>query len=247
MDTVTKNNPENPVADPISQSAADVAAAVARNNALSGGGDPPASVQDKPSWHREPLANFETDEAGRVVLRPDGSPIRKGGRPRKPRPGDKLAGGDVQPGQPGQPAQPQSRVVIPGVADNPPDQGEAVAGEVIEPPADDAGEELGRVVSQGVTRIADAVASDEKKKMTTDEKDALEKHMSRMIGRAHAPAWLAVGIVILCWAVRVLIQSRLERKPKEATPADVDAPTDNRSNPVGKIEHRQATVAGYTW
>lgn len=206
----------------ISETASEVQKETAKNIALDATAAGVAQpVEGGDGWKREPVDNFKQDASGNVVMR-DGKPVRRfPGKPRKAKPGDRLAGGGVMDGE----AQNDiSFVSVPEAVSGPGgDEGPL-------PPGQDEsmGTEAGEVVSDLILNTADAVGG-EKVKPTTAEREAIRKHAGRALGGAVLSPWTALAVIVAGWAVRVVVQKRSERAK-----ADGVAHIDNRADGHGK-------------
>lgn len=274
MDGVTEKPVEPSISsDPIAETVAGIGEAVHRNTALATGQAPPAPNAGAgggggASWRMEPIDNFELDGGGKVKLRPNGSPIRKGGRPKKARPGDLLADGTIKPGgaafnrphgttpeAAGRTATPSaaveapggSTVVIPGLEDPHDENGGAGSSDT----GGDAGEEFGGVVAEGITNVCNGLAGENpRRKLTGNEKASLDKHLGRGLGGVTINPWTAVLIVLAFYLLRIFIDAAANRRKKVENTADADPSTDNRTNPERENDSRQAArggLAGKVW
>jgi hypothetical protein len=194
---------------------ADTAAGLAKET------PPAAPVGD--AWRQEPAANFEQDQAGAVLLF-NGSPRRRGGRPRKPRAGDTLAGAKTVDAQAAAP--PAAGIVDPDVtAGSNAINGDAGPGPAGEP----LGPEAADVLTDAIFTAAEAVGG-AKAKPKPKEAEAIKAHARATLGTWHVWQPLALVIFIGLWMGRVWI----EHKQKGGAAGDPSHP-DPRANADRKV------------
>jgi len=196
----------------ISETAHDATAAINANAAASNqvtGGNPiykPTSSGaggggGRPAWHDEPLSSFQLDNDGKVKLHPrTRKPIRhdgKGGRPRKAKPGDKLAGGGVA-SAPGSPGSPGTGSGFRAIVDH--DATPGVTPHQVNPHQD--GEDAAKVIVDLADNVAKQVVGEEAG-MNAAEKATIAKGTASMTGglTLWGPFLLLAGLS--AWAARL--------------------------------------------
>lgn len=195
--------------DNLDAAADDVSAAIKRNtdakkDVKPAGGKPAEGTGPG----GEPLSNFQTDENGKIKTNKDGTPKRRGGRPRKAKPGDTLAdggrkgiGGDGDASTPSPPA-PAASVVIPG---------QTPEGQPLPPerPGYEAGPEAGRLLSKLGFTLAKKKGGD-KWEPDDDERELIGEAAAASLNGRRLP-WA----VVLVFGVAAYVLARVEFKRKE--------------------------------
>ncbi len=233
--------PESPVlnlpADNLDSSAGDIAATLEKNQAVSartsGGAKP---KPDRSGWQGEPVSNFKLNDDGSVKLRANGKPVRRGGKPAKPKAGDRLADGTVYGAGKDAPPSPSadagaSRVVLPG-QDAPGGGGGLEGGTQPGMNTVEAGPEAGRILSKLGFSFAKR-AGGPRWEPTDDERELIDKAAAATLNGRRMPWWLVLFV-----GVSVYVVSRVEfkAKPKEnkANNGKPDAHSDRGPDAIGK-------------
>lgn len=219
--------------DDLSSAAADIAASLEQNQKVSPAANSQTPAKPREGWRREPLRNFKTDAKGQVRLRADGSPVRRGGKPGKPKVGEMLADGSrygVDDGGGGQGESKQgevSRVVVP-------DQQQEQQQGGPEPARAELGPEAGRVVSQLCFNMAKRKGGD-KFEPTPDERRMIEEAAAGSLNGRRVP-WL----LVLPVALAAYLLARVEFKPKKKQEEKQDGANASR-NHRADAERQDAT------
>lgn len=155
-------------------------------------------------WESEPLANFQTDQHGGLILDSSGKPKRRGGKPRKAKPGDKLAGGGVA----GDQVEASPTVWTPGQGDSTDEtQGETQTTE--EKPK--LGPAAGKVIADKLFSTAEAIGG-EKWKPTKDEREFIETASAETLGGVSLPWWLAMFVGVSLYVVARVVKNKAEQQ-----------------------------------
>ena len=181
----------------------DIVATLDQNEAVS-----PVSKQAKPetgkgpAWRKEPISNFKLDADGNVELRGNGSPVRRGGKPAKPKPGDMLADGTTYGVAPeGKPEHVSvSRVVVPD------EQQQQQAG-----PQRQVGPAFGRLLSRLGFKAAERRGG-AKWKPDDDEAELIGEAAAETFGNRSVPWWLVLPIAVAAYVV-----ARIEFEKRESS------------------------------
>ena len=193
---------------------------------------------EKPSsggWRNWPKAICKTDDQGNVIFHKSGKkkgrPKMKGllgGRPRKAKPGEELAGGGFAPGGPPQGAG-VTRVVDPMGSETQGDSAQDAAGPRPQPMA---GEEAGKLIVELMDEAASSI--DPRFKMKDFIRSGMDKSYSAVLWGIVVPAIvLAIGFTVY-WVgsiFAVLISDNKKKKQKVKVEEDErHAQPDNRKN-----------------
>lgn len=173
----------------------------------------------KPDWKLQPVSNFELDAQGRVKLW-NGKPKPQSGRPRKPRPGDRLAGEAETVELAGGPALPTPAEAPAagdlggGVVD--PDAGGAAGAAggqeaAAEPGGVELGPEAAELAADALFNAAEALAG-EKAKPTPKEAAAIKARTKAVIGQWRVWEPLALVVLVGVWIGRVWIQQQRQQQ-----------------------------------
>lgn len=164
-------------------------------------------------WRKEPKANFETDEAGNVKIRPDGSPKRKPFRPKQPKVGDVLADGSTYTGEDA-----PSRLSLPG------GPGEEASQEGPPP----VGEPACKVIAQGLGRVVKALKPEAQP--TPDESKAFEDSLAGTFGNKHIAPLFVLVFVVGFYGLRLVLDGIASKKEQPRKAVANVAHTDGRAN-----------------
>jgi hypothetical protein len=218
--------------------AADIGASLDQNEAVSPVSKPDTQTKpNTPAWRREPLSNFALDPDGKVIVRGNGKPARRGGKPAKPKAGDVLADGTTfGVSGSGSPVQVSvSRVVIP----DEPGAGQGGEGPGAETSGGPSGGSVGPAFGRLLARLGFKAAErrgGEKWKPDDDESELIGEAAAETFGNRRVPWWLVLPIGVLAYVV-----ARIEFSKREAA-------TDGDNTPLrnGADTERQDAVGPAT-
>lgn len=181
-----------------------------------------ASSIETDDWRSQPLRYFETDDAGAVKLRSDGSPIRKRGLKSPAREGEPAAGGGTCSAGTDEPAPSVGPSFVAVDATGNHHENDPGTIDAPSPGVQPMGEAAGRVVANAALNVVTGIGGSSAAP-TTDERKDITDAVSKAIGPTQVSPWATVAILALAYLARVWIEKRRSKGTTTTEPTQAQA------------------------